>query len=172
MFYKPLENVLAQRNEATEGARKKAAEALDRAQAKAAAYEEQIRAARNEIYREQEEVRRKWRDEQARQLVTARQRAEAAVAEARARIAGEAADAKTSLAANSQSLADQITQAILKRRPFEEPSRNRPAGRNARVRSGTPCRQRACRRCHRARAGRSPTSTSPEQRHAQRGKAR
>ena len=108
--------MLAQRNEATEGARKKAAEALDRAQAKAAAYEEQIRAARNEIYREQEEVRRKWRDDQAAQLVTARQSAEAAVAEGRGRIAGEAAEAKSSLAANSQSLADQITQAILQRR--------------------------------------------------------
>jgi F-type H+-transporting ATPase subunit b len=116
VFYKPLESVLAQRNEATEGARKKAAEALDRAQAKAAAYEEQIRAARNEIYREQEEVRRKWRDDQASQLVTARQRSEAGVAEARGRIAGEAAEAKSSLAANSQSLANQITQAILQRR--------------------------------------------------------
>ena len=116
MFYKPLESVLAQRSEATEGARKKAAEALDRAQAKVAAYEEQIRAARNEIYREQEEVRRKWRDDQAGQLVTARQRAEAAVAEGRGRIAGEAAEAKSSLAANSQSLANQITQAILQRR--------------------------------------------------------
>ena len=64
VFYKPLEHVLAERSEATEGARKKAAEALDRAQAKATAYEEQIRAARNDLYREQEEVRRKWRDEQ------------------------------------------------------------------------------------------------------------
>ena len=55
MFYKPMEQVLADRSEATEGARRKAAEALDRAQAKAAAYEEQIRAARNDLYREQEE---------------------------------------------------------------------------------------------------------------------
>src|SRR3954471_22141326 len=72
VFYKPLEHVLAERSEATEGARKKAAEALDRAQAKAIAYEEQIRAARNDLYREQEEVRRKWRDEQVAQLAAAR----------------------------------------------------------------------------------------------------
>ena len=116
VFYKPLESVLSQRNEATEGARKKAAEALDRAQSKAAAYEEQNRATRNEIYREQEEVRRKWRDDQAGQIVTARERAEGAVADARARITAEAAEAKSSLAANSQSLANQITQAILQRR--------------------------------------------------------
>ena len=73
--------MLAERSEATEGARKKAAEALDRAQAKATAYEEQIRAARNDLYREQEEVRRKWRDEQVAQLAAARQRTQLSVKE-------------------------------------------------------------------------------------------
>jgi len=116
VFYKPLEHVLAERSEATEGARKKAAEALDRAQAKAAAYEEQIRAARNDLYREQEEVRRKWRDEQVAQLAAARQRTQLSVKETKSQIRAEANEAKTSLAANSQALADQITQAILNRR--------------------------------------------------------
>jgi F-type H+-transporting ATPase subunit b len=116
VFYKPLEHVLAERSEATEGARKKAAEALDRAQAKAIAYEEQIRAARNDLYREQEEVRRKWRDEQVAQLAAARQRTQLSVKEAKSQIRAEANEAKTSLAANSQALADQITQAILNRR--------------------------------------------------------
>lgn len=116
MFFKPLERVLAERSEATEGARKKAAEALDRAQAKAAAYEEKIRAARNDLYREHEEVRRKWRDEQIAQVVAARQSAEAAVKEAKTQITAEANQAKASLAGTSQSLADQITDAILQRR--------------------------------------------------------
>lgn len=116
VFYKPLERVLAERNEATEGARKKAAEALDRAQAKAAAYEEQIRVARNDLYREQEDVRRKWRDEQVAQVAAARRRTEVSVKEAKSQIAAEASEAKVSLAANSQALADQITQAILHRR--------------------------------------------------------
>ena len=117
MFFRPLERVLAERKEATEGARKKAAEALDRAQAKAAAYEEKIRAARNDLYREQEEVRRKLRDDQTAQIAAARQSAEAAVKEAKAQIALEASQAKAALAANSQLLADQITKAILQRRP-------------------------------------------------------
>jgi F-type H+-transporting ATPase subunit b len=116
MFFKPLERVLAERREATEGARKKAAEALDRAQAKAADYEEKIRAARNELYREQEEVRRKWREDQTSQVSAARQSAEVAVKEAKAQIAADANQAKTALADNSQSLADQITAAILQRR--------------------------------------------------------
>ena len=117
MFFKPLERVLAERREATEGARKKAAEALDRAQAKAAAYEEKIRAARNDLYREQEEIRRKWRDDQSAQVAAARESAEASVKEAKTRIAQEASQAKADLAANSQLLADQITIAILQRRP-------------------------------------------------------
>jgi F-type H+-transporting ATPase subunit b len=117
MFFKPLERVLAERREATEGARKKAAEALDRAQAKAAAYEEKIRAARNDLYREQEEVRLKWRDDQIAQVMAARQSAEAAVKDAKAQISTEADQAKAALAGGSQSLADQITQAILQRRP-------------------------------------------------------
>ena len=90
VFFKPLERVLAERDEATEGARQKAAAALDRAQAKVAAYEEQMRAARNEIYREQEEVRLKWRDDQTAQIAAARQRTEALVKEAKATVAAEA----------------------------------------------------------------------------------
>ena len=108
--------MLAERDEATEGARQKAAAALDRAQAKVAAYEEQMRAARNEIYREHEEVRLKWRDDQTAQIANARQRTEALVKEAKATVAAEAGEARAALAANSQALADQITQAILQRR--------------------------------------------------------
>jgi F-type H+-transporting ATPase subunit b len=116
MFYKPLEQVLAQRDEATQGARQKAADALDRAESKAAAYEEQIRVARNEIYREQEEVRNRWREEQAAQIATARQRTETLVKQARLELAEEAEQAKATLTGNSQALADQITRAILQRR--------------------------------------------------------
>src|SRR5919107_6148748 len=72
VFFKPLTRVLAERSEATEGARKKAAESLERAAAKAAAYEESLRAARNEIYKEQEEVRRRWLEEQAVQVAGVR----------------------------------------------------------------------------------------------------
>lgn len=118
VFFKPMERILAERSEATEGARKKAAEALDRAQAKAALYEEQIRVARNEIYREQEDVQLKWRDEQAKQVAGARQRNEQMVKEAKDSIAAEAAQAKAALTETSQALADQITQTILQRRPM------------------------------------------------------
>ncbi len=116
MFFTPLGKVLLARKEATEGARKQAAESLERAAAKADAYEESIRAAKNEIYQEQEVLRRKWRDEQTAQLSDARKGAEVLVKTAKAEILVQAQQARESLAANSQALADQITEAILQRR--------------------------------------------------------
>jgi F-type H+-transporting ATPase subunit b len=116
VFFKPLAEVLNARKEATEGARKQAAESLDRAAAKAAAYEESIRSARNEIYQEQEVLRHAWRNEQSAQLLSARKRAEAMVKEAKAQIATEAEQARQSLLASGQALANEITEAILQRR--------------------------------------------------------
>ena len=115
VFFKPLENILAARKEATEGARQQAAASLDLANAKAAAYEESIRAARNEMYKEQEELRKKWRDENAARVLEVRKRAEAMVKEAKAQIAAQAAEARQSLQASAQSLADQITVQVLGR---------------------------------------------------------
>jgi F-type H+-transporting ATPase subunit b len=116
VFFKPMEKVLHARKEATEGARKKAAESLDRAAAKADAYEESIRAARSEIYQEQEGLRRKWRDEQNAQLSDARKSAEVLVKNAKIEISSQAQEARQSLAANSEALANQITESILQRR--------------------------------------------------------
>jgi F-type H+-transporting ATPase subunit b len=113
IFFKPLARLLAERDEATQGAKNKAAEALARASASAAAYEEQIRAARNEIYREQEEQRKKWREEQSAQVAGSRRAAEATIAGAKSQLTAQAEEAKRSLAAETQALADQITQSIL-----------------------------------------------------------
>jgi F-type H+-transporting ATPase subunit b len=116
VFFKPMARILAERSEATEGARRKAAESLQRAEAKVAAYDESLRAARNDLYREQEEVRRKWRDQQTAQIADARAKADAMVKAAKSQLAGEADAAKASLEASSGILAGQITQTILQRR--------------------------------------------------------
>jgi F-type H+-transporting ATPase subunit b len=113
MFFGPMERILAQRDAATVGARKSAEESLKRAEAKAAAYEEQLRVARNEIYREQEELRRQWQAEQAQQVLAARERADQSVKAARAQIQAETEEARTGLRANVQSIADEITRAVL-----------------------------------------------------------
>ncbi len=116
VFFKPLEKVLQARKEATEGARLLASESLDRAEAKAAAYEESIRSARSEIYQQHEGLRRKWREEQSAQLLDARKRTEAMVADAKSQMAIQVEQARESLATHSQALANEITESILKGR--------------------------------------------------------
>ena len=61
VFFKPLEKVLHKRYEATEGARKQAAESLERAAAKTTEYENALRAARTELYRQQEQIHKQMR---------------------------------------------------------------------------------------------------------------
>src|SRR6058998_691873 len=92
IFFKPLRQVLRQRYEATEGARKLAEESLAKASEKAAEYEAALRAARADTYKELEQLRRQLQDERAASVQQARQGAEAAVAKAKAALALEVED--------------------------------------------------------------------------------
>src|SRR5437763_12337645 len=89
IFFKPLKQVLRQRYEATEGARKSAEASLARASDKAAEYEAAIRQARSDSYKELEQLRRQLQDERAAGVKEARTRAEASVAQAKAALAVE-----------------------------------------------------------------------------------
>lgn len=117
VFYRPLERVLRQRSELTEGARRLAEDSFQKASAKAAEYEEALRAARAEIYREQEETRRRWRAEHGEAVARARAESEERIRQAKSQIAAETQAAKLSLAAESDRLAAEIAQAILRRSP-------------------------------------------------------
>jgi len=112
-FFSRIERVLDERRQATSGTIKAADESLKRAEAKAAEYEEKIRAARTEIYKEQEAVRRRWRDDQAAALSEARGNVEATLKEARASLEAQASEAKVTLGMESEALAEQITRSIL-----------------------------------------------------------
>jgi F-type H+-transporting ATPase subunit b len=114
VFFKPLEKVLHQRYEATEGARKLAEESLERAAAKTREYEAAMRAARAEVYQAQEQLHRQLQEKHAALMAEARQHADALVRDAKERIAKEAESAKAGLAAQSDSLADEIAQSILR----------------------------------------------------------
>src|SRR5437764_1668092 len=83
IFFKPLQRVLRQRYEATEGARKLAEASLAKASEKAAEYEAALRSARAETYKELELLRRQLQDDRAASVKEARARAEASVAQAR-----------------------------------------------------------------------------------------
>ncbi len=114
MFFKPLERVLRQRFEATEGARKLAEQALERASARTAEYEAAIRAARSELYQAQEKFYKQLQESQSAQIAAARQSAEAGIHEAKAQLADDVKAAKLSLAQTSEALANEIADTILR----------------------------------------------------------
>jgi F0F1-type ATP synthase membrane subunit b/b' len=116
VFFKPLEKVLKQRYEATEGARKLAEESLQRAAKKTADYEETLRAARSEIYQAQEQTYRELQDRVAAQIAETRAEADAAIKRAKNELAQEVEAAKAGLTQDSEALADQIAESILRRR--------------------------------------------------------
>jgi F-type H+-transporting ATPase subunit b len=116
VFYRPLDRVLQARYEATEGSRKLADSTLLRASAKAAEYEATLRTMRAEIYREQEETRRRMEQDQAAALEKARHSAGALMAEAKAQLDGEVAEARRALEGEAEALASRIAEAVLPRR--------------------------------------------------------
>lgn len=112
-FWAPLERVLAQRQAATEGARKEAEEILARAQEKLRQYEETLRQARADVYRQLEASRRLALEERSQVLGQTRQRAADMLRQAKLEIARDVAQAKKELEAESQSLAEVITRSLL-----------------------------------------------------------
>jgi len=119
MLFGPLEKVLNERDLLTRGARKAAEQSLAAADKKTQEYEAKLREARAEVYKEQEEIRRRWIEDQASQVAQARERNTAAVSKAREEIAAEAAEARRSLTESSAALADEIATAVLAGRASE-----------------------------------------------------
>ena len=115
IFYKPLEQARQKRYEATEGARKRAEESMGRAAAKTAEYEAAQRAAKGAVYQAQESLHRELQEQQAAELRAARQQADAGVQEAKAGLARDMEAAQVTLARESEILANQIVESILRR---------------------------------------------------------
>jgi F-type H+-transporting ATPase subunit b len=115
VFFKPLKKVLDARYNATEGARKLAAESLEKAAAKTANYEAKLRAARAEVYQAQERIYREMQERQSAQVAEARRNAEQMLKTAQEEIGREVELAKTALAAQSDALAAQIAEAVFRR---------------------------------------------------------
>jgi F-type H+-transporting ATPase subunit b len=115
VFFKPMANVLRERYDLTEGARKLAEQSLKNAAQKTAEYEAAIRAARAEVYQAQDRLHKELQEREAADLVSARQRAEAAVHQAREQLAQDVESAKGSLEHDSEMIANQIAESILRR---------------------------------------------------------
>ena len=75
-----------------------------------------MREARAEVYREQEETRKRWLADQASQVESARERTGQTVQQAKEQMTVEITAARQSLAESAGALADQIATAVLARR--------------------------------------------------------
>jgi len=116
MLFGPLDRMLKQRRELTEGAREVAENSLAAATRKAEEYEAKLRDARAAVYKQQEEIRKRWLEEQAQQVAEARASSESAVKAAREALALDADAARKSLQETSKTVADQIVATVLGRR--------------------------------------------------------
>jgi F-type H+-transporting ATPase subunit b len=115
VFFKPLEKVLHRRYEATEGARQLAEDALQKAAARTAEYEAAMRAARAEVYQAQEQLHKQLEEREAAELSAARARAEELIRQAKTRLDADVEAARAGLAQQSEILARQIAESLLRR---------------------------------------------------------
>jgi F-type H+-transporting ATPase subunit b len=120
LVHRPLQRVLAERHERTEGAVQKARADIAAAEAKTAEYEQKLRDARTAIYKAQESRRKLADQARAELLAEARLRAESKVAEARNAIQQEAEAAQVGLRAEAERLANEIVSALLRPAGYEQ----------------------------------------------------
>ena len=116
-MHNKLHAVLEERRARTSGAVEKARADIAAAEAKTAQYEERLRAARAEIFKQAEARRRQWSEQRSQMAQQARTEGEGRVNAARASIAKEVDTAKSELKTQSESLAQQVVNAVLKRTP-------------------------------------------------------
>lgn len=113
VLYRPLQRVLGERRERTEGAIEKARADIAAADAKALEYEDRLREAKVAIFKAQESRRKQAQDARAAVVAQARSRADAQVSEAKAGIARDVEAAKGTLQSEVERLANQIIQTVL-----------------------------------------------------------
>jgi F-type H+-transporting ATPase subunit b len=115
-LFGPLLDVMHARESAVAKAQALAAEAGRRAQTATADYDAQMSAARNEVYRQMESVRRDALARSTAFVAQARQDAEASRAQALRQLDAAVADARTALANDAVPLSQSIVERVLDRR--------------------------------------------------------
>jgi F-type H+-transporting ATPase subunit b len=116
LLLKPVLAVIRRREEAIESARELARRSATEAQAATAEFERKTGAARAEMYREMDEMRRAALGQRAEIVAQTRAEAEAQVAAAITRLDAEAADARRKLEVDAQALGAAAAEKILGRR--------------------------------------------------------
>jgi F-type H+-transporting ATPase subunit b len=114
IVHEPLAGVLSERRARTEGAVEKANADIAAAEARTADYEQRLREARIAIFKKQEARRQQLLQARAAAVAEARAAADARVKTARVALEQDVERAKISLAAESETLATQIINTVLK----------------------------------------------------------
>jgi F-type H+-transporting ATPase subunit b len=122
VFFQPLQKTLQRRHEAAGGLRQAAEAKLTLAERKTKEYQEALRAAWAELYRQQEQERQRALERRAETVRKAREQAQQMVARAHQEIQKEVEAAKLGLAAESEQMARSIAQAILEGAAAASPS--------------------------------------------------
>ena len=116
LLLKPVLGVIRRREEAIESARELARRSATEAQAAPAEFDRKTTAARAEMYREMDDMRRAALGHRAEIVAQTRAEAEAQVAEAITRLDAEAAEARRKLEADAQTLGAAAADRILGRK--------------------------------------------------------
>ena len=114
LFFKPLLQVMAERDARTQGAQKAAEAAQASAAEKIKQYEEALRQAKAKVYAEQEAERKKVLDERAAFLKEMPGKANAEVNQAKENVAGQLEAAQKEIEKSVPELAAEIARRVLR----------------------------------------------------------
>ena len=115
IFFGPMAKVLRDRQEATVGAKRAAAESLRTAESKAVEFEQKIDEVRTQLSKEREATRKGWLDNQASRVAAAKVATDSKITDGKTQITQQVAAARQSLAGETSRLADEIATAVLGR---------------------------------------------------------
>lgn len=114
LVHKPLNRVLAERRDRTDGAYLRARADIAAAEARTQEYEQRLREARLAVFKAQEARRQLAQQARAEAVLQARSRAQQQVREARAAIEQDMAAAREGLQGETERLAAEIIRTILR----------------------------------------------------------
>lgn len=115
LLLRPVLDVIRRREDAIESARQLARQSASQAQAATAEFEQKTAAARSELYRQMDDMRRAALGRRAEIVAATRAEAEAQVADAVRRLEADAAEARKRLETDAQALGKAAAERILGR---------------------------------------------------------
>lgn len=116
LLLKPIQRVMQQREHAIRSARELAEQSAADARSASAEFDQKVAAARAEVYKQMDEVRRTALNERAEIMARTRAEAEVEIASASAQLKAETEEARRTLSADAEILGAAAAERILGRR--------------------------------------------------------